>query len=958
MLSRLTTSCIAAFIVLLASFAFGQGTDPNGFPTRYLVLGPIPNSGGAAPGDDRIRADYLCDGTVTQETIRPRPGLQLDPPDAGGCAPDGVSSCSGPTIQVLDAANTTLDLNAALVPNDNVMAYAWVWVENLTGDAVNGTMGVGSDDSFEALVNGESIGLRSIGRGCGGAGVIQDDGMPVTLEPGANLVGVKVFEGGGGWCCRFRLLDEFGSPITDDGIDFRVTTDLAEDVTATRSFEVLADDVQVTIDVENEAAGPIGIVETFHPSWNASDVSGGGEISAGRIEWDDAPDSVSYVLTRDAVCSPDVAVVDGIVSSESSGSAIGGDTVIPDCTVQIYVPEVLVTPSFRIPDGVACTISPAGLREDWITGVTGDGDDYTDRTFVPEDGLEFSPDFDILRSTGFSDIDPFARETFWTDPDDPEFTAARLGVAFAGGNGVFDWQSVYGLVDQTMNAAFFYVVSDSDQGECVWIGLGSDDSASVRVNGYPAFEHAGCRGHGGFTDRTRIWLDPGKNLVSFYTFEGGGGYGACVRFEDETGAAVEMETTLDPVGYDPADHPPPPPGCGGSVGGLSSQGFVTQFLVPARVLDQPLRGAPPADAEPADYIAIVVDGEPAAPSVDNVVEGAVVDAGLTGRITERVRPVPGGGEEFTRLALFQGEGADAGLFDGEAYYGGADDYSSTGFFFLENHTDASLTAYLSFASDDGAHLFVGDELVLQHLSGRGFGPANTIQNGPAPVTLDPGRTLCQLSYVEGGGGSGFRVRVTKSCDGATLFSPAEVTASASSPDVRGFATRRIDSSRDGFDVLAAVSITIDDEPGEVTVSETPGPAWTVTEVSDGGVVVDGRVEWTTTGRRVSYSMVSNGPCGLAQGRVEGLIDLTDGRRVPVRGESVVSLCDAPEYVAEVLLTPGLSALGCNPSPEQIAGEWIEDGSGLEIDRGIVPEDGLEFLPDFGGASQAIELHPA
>jgi hypothetical protein len=531
-------------------------------------------------------------------------------------------------------------------------------------------------------------------------------------------------------------------------------------------------------------------------------------------------------------------------------------------------------------------------------------------------------------------------------------------VAFANAGGIFDWQSVYGVVDNTMNVAFFYVLNESDEPECVSIGFGSDDAGGVRVNGYPVFSHTGCRGHPGFVDKARAWLDPGKNLVSFYTFESGGGFNACIRFEDETGASVPLETTLDSTGYDPADHAAPPPGCGGDAGeGLSDLGLVTRFLVPTRALIQSRGAAPPLDAQPLDYISLVANGDPVAPNIDNVFEGALVGAGTTGVITQQVHPGRAGeDDELTRLAVFEGGGADPGFFNGELYYGSLDNYSSTGFFVLENRTGGPLSAHLAFASDDGAHLYVGGELILQHLTGRGAGRANLIQTGPAEVDLAPGRNLCQLSYVDGGGGSGFRVRVTKNCQGDELFSSAELVATVDVPNRRGHATRTMDLRREGDRVVATITIDVDDAPGEVQITEIPGRVWTVTEILNDGAIVDGQLAWNTLERSISYRLEAPSSCSDRPSRIDGTVDLTDGRRVTTRGPTKVALCDAPAFVPKVLLTPAFEAVGCGPLVESIEGLWLEDGTGLETERAIIPEDGLAFAPDFGGESQAIGLN--
>jgi hypothetical protein len=327
-----------------------------------------------------------------------------------------------------------------------------------------------------------------------------------------------------------------------------------------------------------------------------------------------------------------------------------------------------------------------------------------------------------------------------------------------------------------MNVAYFYVANDTAQDPLiVYMGAGSDDGIGVRVNGRPVWTNPACRGFPGFTDKFPIALDPGKNLVAVYTFEAGGGFNAGFRFEDANGVPIVMPTTLDSAGYnpDPAAHPvhqlPTP-----STGIYSELGFVTQFLVPELPFEQPLTSNTNANAVPEDYI--TVGG--AIPSADNVREEAQAGPGSTGAITTAVR---GDDDNSTPLVFFDGVNgpaatpADPGLFNGETFYGNTNDnYSSTVFFFLNNKTGADRDAFIGFASDDAATLFVNGENVAEFLTGRGYGAPNTIETGPVEVTLHAGLNLVQLSYNEGGGGSGARVAVYANCSGTILLDPAEV----------------------------------------------------------------------------------------------------------------------------------------------------------------------------------------
>jgi hypothetical protein len=95
----------------------------------------------------------------------------------------------------------------------------------------------------------------------------------------------------------------------------------------------------------------------------------------------------------------------------------------------------------------------------------------------------------------------------------------------------------------------------------------------MRLNGQPVWSLQTCRPISGFQDRVPLSLRAGKNLIDVNTFNGGSGYGLTLRFEDEPGIPIAVETTLDPEGYVP---PPAPPEC---LGELIQTGFRRVSLV-------------------------------------------------------------------------------------------------------------------------------------------------------------------------------------------------------------------------------------------------------------------------------------------------------------------------------------------------------------------------------------------
>ena len=78
------------------------------------------------------------------------------------------------------------------------MVYAVTYVKVDAETVVD--IGVGSDDSYHVLVNGVTpaiYGLQNVARGWGVANEVQSIVEDVVLEPGCNIIMIKVFERGG-----------------------------------------------------------------------------------------------------------------------------------------------------------------------------------------------------------------------------------------------------------------------------------------------------------------------------------------------------------------------------------------------------------------------------------------------------------------------------------------------------------------------------------------------------------------------------------------------------------------------------------------------------------------------------------------------------------------------------------------------------------------------------------------
>jgi len=474
-----------------------------------------------------------------------------------------------------------------------------------------------------------------------------------------------------------------------------------------------------------------------------------------------------------------------------------------------FVPEILVTPAYELPAGVTgCNVAVDMINGDWVAdGV------LTDANIVPEEGLELVPEFGgASQAMGQSGtISAAAQDRFWLVPGD-QFSGGRL-VKVAAGGGTFNWQAaaIYDAdVDLAMNVAYFYVVNPDASPRCARFGFGSDDSGGVRVNGRPVHAITACRANNVYGDKFVAQLDPGKNLVACYTFENGGGFDMTIRFEDNEGRPLALSTTLDPSGYNPANHPVPDPSCKfsqGDIGAYTDLGFITKFFVPEKPMVLLITSGTLTSGMTPDQF-ITIDGN--APDLENVFEGAPAMPGIDPAFSTEILGNPACG--FTPLVLFDGvsgRGAtagDPGLFNGESFYGSIDNYTSSLFFFLENKTNSNQSVFIGFTSDDAAALYQDGELILEFLSARGYSAANTIDTGPVEAVLVPGKNLFQLAYVEAQGGSGARVAVYGNCVGSMLLDPAKVVVVA--PDVPPVTTIRSMAKLDCSGV-STVTLTFD-----------------------------------------------------------------------------------------------------------------------------------------------------
>jgi len=193
-----------------------------GYGRDWLFLGPYTLDDVTRPSSvATCQADYLTNGAaITENNFVPTRGGTVNTNytlAASSGYRDRYNGAPTPTVKyyVNPAAVTeAVDINPIyLLPpnatnpgnqNEDSMVYAWTYANNKTGAALNCYVGVGSDDCVQVKINGVQVGVVSVGRGVSGQGVVQN-AWGCTLNPGMNLVMMKIFNGGTGFGLKLRF---------------------------------------------------------------------------------------------------------------------------------------------------------------------------------------------------------------------------------------------------------------------------------------------------------------------------------------------------------------------------------------------------------------------------------------------------------------------------------------------------------------------------------------------------------------------------------------------------------------------------------------------------------------------------------------------------------------------------------------------------------------------------------
>ncbi len=212
--------------------AGGEDVDPvEGGIRKWLILGPFMHDGLWENNEAIAREDYLADGAdITEIDVIPEEGEIVDTdfmvaystglalpvnPDSE-INPEGIPQWYrwGDLDYQVDLQNDMLF--GAL---DNVMCYAACYF--VLEEPMTITIGSGSDDGIQVLVDGQEVTNQPLARGWPG---FVDLSTPIELDAGIHLLMAKVFEIGGAWNFGCRLQDETGQPLFD-GYTITLTPD-------------------------------------------------------------------------------------------------------------------------------------------------------------------------------------------------------------------------------------------------------------------------------------------------------------------------------------------------------------------------------------------------------------------------------------------------------------------------------------------------------------------------------------------------------------------------------------------------------------------------------------------------------------------------------------------------------------------------------------------------------------
>jgi hypothetical protein len=306
---------------------FNRGSmNSDGFIKEWLVLGPLdtfglwpgdgsiadPDGPSATPENGDLRVDYLTDGTLNEQNIRPFEGMRISPLFKGDGLTTGAKSIglepilrtacapAEPTWERFVTRSGTFYNEDYFGGDVNSHAtYAACYVTNFTGSPLATNVAIDSDDNFIAFLNGvEVIAFENgpcgtalgCGRGMGAEGTVVNV-APVTLPPGESFLLTRVHDGYGGSGIRLRFQDANGKPLLPPDIRVGVKSASSPPAVTVRrslsseSYRPGGDPLTVTLRVQSAGAHDVSIREVLPAGFSAEEMSDGGTFSGGQAKW-------------------------------------------------------------------------------------------------------------------------------------------------------------------------------------------------------------------------------------------------------------------------------------------------------------------------------------------------------------------------------------------------------------------------------------------------------------------------------------------------------------------------------------------------------------------------------------------------------------------------------------------------------------------------------------------------
>ena len=491
-----------------------------------------------------------------------------------------------------------------------------------------------------------------------------------------------------------------------------------------------------------------------------------------------------------------------------------------------------------------------------------DGAGIDESNFIPGPGDTVATDYDVAQSTGCN-----AGSNPNTSCDPPTY------FMYQSGNGVIDFNSIFGDINDVMTYMITYVTNTTDDTLHARFRVKPDDGAQFLLdNTTYYFRAAGCCSFEEFY----VAIPPGEHRIMLKVFEGGGGHNGEVHMLDwdtnqPFAAGLAVISPIPTMTEVPEEIP-----LGENIG-MDNNGNVQEWLLSPH-LNQAGGANPAHDVMAQDYL---TDG--AGLDESNIIP----EAGLTVATDFAVAASTGctcgtnaTGCGCDPVTFFPYTAAN-GFVDFNAIFGDINDVMTYMVTYVTNTSDEELVLTASLKPDDSAQVLLGNTTWYYFDGCCAFRDFSLV--------LPPGEHRLMIKIFEGGGGHNGHLRLFDA-DGRPL--PRGLVEVSSVPTITGLppaptvvATRVVPTiPATGSD---PVTVTINLEPTDVAVDVyelVPAPWAAPTNISAPGVFdpASETIFWAGVTGSVSYDVVPF----TGQPALDGIVD--DGTVLaPVIGASTI-----------------------------------------------------------------------